>query len=73
MFKGIGALPQRVKSGWVYTQTLLAQYLHIFGQPIHNSHKLQNKHSDEWFEKMFSYDNKPSTFLRICDRMQPKG
>ena len=25
MFKGIGALPQRAKSGWVYTQTLLAQ------------------------------------------------
>jgi len=27
MFKGIGALPQRAKSGWVYTQTLLAQFL----------------------------------------------
>ena len=26
MFKGIGALPQRAKSGWVYTQTLLAQF-----------------------------------------------
>jgi len=25
MFKGIGALPQRAQSGWVYTQTLLAQ------------------------------------------------
>ena len=25
MYKGIGALPQRAKSGWVYTQTLLAQ------------------------------------------------
>lgn len=25
MSKGFGALPQRAKKGWVYTQTLLAQ------------------------------------------------
>lgn len=25
MFKGLGALPQRAKKGWVITQTLLAQ------------------------------------------------
>ncbi len=30
MFKGIGALPQRAKSGWVYTQTLLAKYVNPF-------------------------------------------
>lgn len=27
MFKGIGVLPQRAKTGWVYTQTLLAQFI----------------------------------------------
>lgn len=29
MFKGIGALPQRAKMGWVITQTLLAQFVLI--------------------------------------------
>lgn len=27
MFKGLGALPQRAEIGWVYTQTLLAQFI----------------------------------------------
>lgn len=27
MFKGLGALPQRANIGWVYTQTLLAQFV----------------------------------------------
>ncbi len=34
MFKGIGALPQRANSGWVYTQTLLAQ--NVTGIEIEN-------------------------------------